>query len=79
MVKRGAIHREKLRRKKERALEATLQTSDEKNAGKRGLGGGGVDDVMDIDDEGTGSSRVTRGSKRGPGGFGFGGMGRRLG
>lgn len=72
------MDREKLRRKKERALEVAMQTNEEKSTGKRGLMGLGGDDAMDIDDEG-GSSRVTRGSKRGPGGFGFGGMGRRLG
>jgi COP9 signalosome complex subunit 7 len=73
-VKREAVDREKVRRKKERALEAAMQASDEKATGKRGLLG---DDAMDIDDEG-GSSRTTRGSKRGPANFGFG-MGRRLG
>jgi COP9 signalosome complex subunit 7 len=84
-VKKEALDREKLRRKKERALEAALQASDEKNTGntgKRGLMGmGGGDDAMDIDDE-DGSGRVTRGSKRGSGsgGFGFGPVGgRRLG
>ncbi|CAO2658062.1 Nn.00g073220.m01.CDS01 [Neocucurbitaria sp. VM-36] len=77
-VKKEAVDREKLRRKKERALEAAMQTSDEKSTGKRGLMGLGGDDAMDIDDE-SGGSRVTRGNKRGPGGFGFGGMGRRLG
>jgi COP9 signalosome complex subunit 7 len=73
-VKREAVDREKVRRKKERALEAAMQASDEKATGKRGLLG---DDAMDIDDDG-GSSRITRGSKRGPANFGFG-MGRRLG
>jgi COP9 signalosome complex subunit 7 len=70
-IKKEALDREKLRRKKERALEAALQASEDKNSnnGKRGLMGGG-DDAMDIDDEG-GSGRVTRGSKRGPGGGGF--------
>ncbi|KAH7344264.1 hypothetical protein BKA66DRAFT_434360 [Pyrenochaeta sp. MPI-SDFR-AT-0127] len=78
-VKKEAVDREKLRRKKERALEAAMQTSEEKNTGKRGLLGLGGGDEMEIDDEG-GSGRVTRGNKRGPGGFsGFGGIGRRLG
>jgi COP9 signalosome complex subunit 7 len=77
-VKKEALVREKLRRKKERAFEAAMQASDEKNTGKRGLQSAGGDDAMDIDDEG-GSGRATRGSKRGPGGFGFSNMGRRLG
>lgn len=78
-VKRDAVEREKLRRKKERAIE--VQTSDEKSTGKRGpemRGGYGDEDAMDIDQEG-GSGRVTRGAKRGAGGFGFGSAGRRLG
>ena len=78
-VKSDAVQREKMRRKKERAIE--VQTSDEKGAGKRGpemRGGFGDDDAMDIDQEG-GSGRVTRGAKRGAGTFGFGGTGRRLG
>ncbi|KAL6706436.1 hypothetical protein ACN47E_005542 [Coniothyrium glycines] len=79
-VKREAVDREKVRRKKERALEAAMQTTEEKGQGnKRGLGGFGGDDAMEIDDEGS-SSRNTRGTKRGSGGgFGFSGMGRRLG
>ncbi|KAF2033045.1 hypothetical protein EK21DRAFT_59541 [Setomelanomma holmii] len=77
-VKKEAVDREKVRRKKERALEAALQASEEKSAGKRGMGLGS-DDAMDIDDDG-GSSRTSRGSKRGPGGVGnLGGLGRRLG
>lgn len=78
-VKRSAGEREKLRRKKERAIE--VQTSDDKGAGKRGpeaRGGYGDEDAMDIDQEG-GSGRVTRGAKKGAGGFGLGGPGRRLG
>ncbi|KAH7391119.1 hypothetical protein DE146DRAFT_663553 [Phaeosphaeria sp. MPI-PUGE-AT-0046c] len=77
-VKQEAVDREKVRRKKERALEAVMQAGDEKATGKRGLTGPGGDDAMDIDDEG-GSSRATRGSKRGPSNFGFSGIGRRLG
>lgn len=77
-VKQEAVDREKRRRKKERALEAVMQASDDKSNAKRGLLGTGDGDAMDIDDEG-GSGRQTRGSKRGPGGFGFGSMGRRLG
>ncbi|KAJ4404478.1 hypothetical protein N0V91_005822 [Didymella pomorum] len=78
-VKGDAVQREKMRRKKERAIE--VQTSDEKGAGKRGAemrGGYGDEDAMDIDQEG-GSGRATRGAKRGAGTFGFGGAGRRLG
>lgn len=79
-VKQEAVDREKVRRKKERALEAAMQVTEEKSTGKRGLVGLGGDDAMEIDDE-SGSSRATRGSKRGPGGGGFStfGMGRRLG
>jgi COP9 signalosome complex subunit 7 len=75
-VKKEAVDKEKVRRKKERALEVIMQNNDEKATGKRGLGGLGSDDAMDIDDEGD-SGRTTRGSKRGPANnFGFG---RRLG
>ncbi|KAF2820741.1 hypothetical protein CC86DRAFT_304514 [Ophiobolus disseminans] len=71
-VKQEAVDREKVRRKKERALEAVISANEDKTPGKRGMGFGS-DDAMDIDDDG-GSSRVTRGTKRGPGGgFGFGG------
>jgi COP9 signalosome complex subunit 7 len=77
-VKKEAMDREKLRRKKERAFEAAMQAHEDKNSGKRGLQNSNADDVMEIDDEG-GSGRNTRGSKRGPGGFGFSNMGRRLG
>ena len=78
-VKSEAVDREKVRRKRERALEAAMQSTDEKGNGKRSLLGLGEDDAMDIDDEG-GSSRVSRGLKRGSGGaFGAFGMGRRLG
>ena len=69
------MEREKLRRKKERAID--VQVSEDKGSVKRGPAGLGDEDAMDIDQEG--SSRVTRGAKRGPGGFGFGGTGRRLG
>jgi COP9 signalosome complex subunit 7 len=75
-VKKEAVDREKVRRKKDRALEAALQASEEKATGKRNLTGHGGEDAMDIDEDG-GSSRTTRGSKRGPANFGFGG--RRLG
>jgi COP9 signalosome complex subunit 7 len=71
-VKRKAVEREKMRRKKERAIETVLAASEEKSGGKRL----GDEDLMDID-EGVGSGRQTRGSKRG--GFGLGSMGRRLG
>ncbi|KAF1914140.1 hypothetical protein BDU57DRAFT_518954 [Ampelomyces quisqualis] len=77
-VKTEAVDREKMRRKREQALEAVMHAGDDKATGKRGLGGLGSDDAMDIDDEG-GSGRITRGSKRGPANFGLGGMGRRLG
>ncbi|KAJ4988112.1 cop9 signalosome subunit 7 [Stagonosporopsis vannaccii] len=75
-VKQEAVEREKLRRKKEKAVEVQ---SEEKGAGKRGSDARayGDEDAMDIDQEG-GSGRATRGTKRGAGGFGFGG-GRRLG
>jgi COP9 signalosome complex subunit 7 len=76
-IKKEAVDKEKVRRKKDRALEAMMQASDEKTAGKRNMGMGG-DDAMDIDDEG-GNGRNTRNSKRGPGNFGFGNVGRRLG
>lgn len=75
-VKRDAVERERLRRKKERAIE--VQTSDDKSTGKRGPAGYGDEDAMDIDQE-DGSGRTTRGSKRGAGGFSFGGVGRKLG
>ncbi|KAI8933764.1 hypothetical protein NX059_009476 [Plenodomus lindquistii] len=74
-VKKEAVDREKVRRKKERAVEAALQAEGEKGNGKRAIVGG--DDAMDIDDDNTGG-RVTRGTKRVPGGGGFG-LGRRLG
>lgn len=74
-VKKAAVDREKLRRKKDRAMEVMIQLSEEKSSQKRV----GEEDLMEIDTEG-GSGRVTRGTKRGAGGFGaFGGMGRRLG
>ncbi|KAF1944640.1 hypothetical protein EJ02DRAFT_371072 [Clathrospora elynae] len=77
-VKKDALDKEKVRRKKDRAFEVVMQASDEKS-GKRGLMGmGGGDDAMEIDDDG-GHSRVTRGSKRGHGGFGLSNMGKRLG
>ncbi|KAF2737159.1 hypothetical protein EJ04DRAFT_488544 [Polyplosphaeria fusca] len=78
-VREKAVERERQRRKRERALEVMAQFYDEKQSGKRGTGGlNGDDDMMDIDQEGSG--RVTRGSRRNaPHGFGFGGMGRRLG
>ncbi|KAF1926272.1 COP9 signalosome subunit 7 [Didymella exigua CBS 183.55] len=79
-VKRDAVQREKLRRKRERAVE--VQTSDERGAGKRAPemrgGGYGDDDAMDIDQEG-GSGRATRGAKKGAAPSGLGGAGRRLG
>ena len=76
-VKKAAVDREKLRRKKERAVEVMVQSSEEKGGSqKRGVSGLGEDDMMDIDQE-SGSQRVTRGTKRGAGGFGN--FGRRLG
>ncbi|KAH6220077.1 hypothetical protein HBI42_105500 [Parastagonospora nodorum] len=77
-VKKEAVDREKVRRKKDRALEAVMQASEDKSTSKRGLGGYGGDDAMEIDDEG-GSGRTTRGNKRGPPGNFLGGMSRRLG
>ena len=64
-----------MRRKKERAFEAVMTVGDEKNTGKRNLMGMGGDDAMEIDEDSSG--RTTRGAKRGPGGFSFGGSGRR--
>ncbi|KAF2006704.1 hypothetical protein P154DRAFT_517737 [Amniculicola lignicola CBS 123094] len=78
-VKQAAVEREKLRRKKERALEATMATYEEKGGAKRAVSGlGDEGDMMDVDQEG---GRVTRGNKRSTGGGfpGFGGVGRRLG
>lgn len=76
-VKKEAVDRERLRRKKERALEAMMQGGEEKGLGKRGMTSGmDNDDAMDLDDEG-GSGRQTRGSKKGHG-FNFGGIGRKL-
>ncbi|KAH9863650.1 hypothetical protein J1614_009582 [Plenodomus biglobosus] len=78
-VKKEAVDREKIRRKKERAIEAALQAEGEKGNGKRGIMGMGADDAMEIDDE-SGSNRITRGSKRGAGGgLGSFGLGRRVG
>ncbi|KAH6852921.1 hypothetical protein BKA58DRAFT_394494 [Alternaria rosae] len=74
-VKKEALDREKMRRKKERAFEAVMTVGDEKNTGKRNLMGMGGDDAMEIDEDSSG--RTTRGTKRGPGGFSFGGSGRR--
>ncbi|KAF2680977.1 COP9 signalosome subunit 7 [Lentithecium fluviatile CBS 122367] len=76
-VKKAAVDREKMRRKKERAMEVMIQTSEEKGGSqKRSVSGLGDEDCMDIDQEG-GSGRVTRGTKRGAGGFS--GFARRLG
>jgi len=82
-VKQAAVQREKLRRKKERAMEVLIQASEEKSSSssssqRRGMGGPEEEDMMDIDNEGS-SQRVTRGTKRGHGSFGFAGMGKRLG
>jgi COP9 signalosome complex subunit 7 len=74
-VKKEAVDREKVRRKRERAIEAMVAAGEDKPASKRG-GGTAIDDIMDIDDDS--GSRTTRGSKKGHGSFGFGG-GRRLG
>ena len=74
-VKKGAVEREKQRRKKERALEAVMGALEEKSgAGKKY----GEDDVMDIDMEGGTGGRITRGMKRGAGNA-FSNLGRRLG
>ncbi|KAF1954487.1 hypothetical protein CC80DRAFT_448662 [Byssothecium circinans] len=79
-VKKAAVDREKMRRKKDWALETVVAAAEEKGSQKRGVSGLGDEDMMDVDQEG-GSGRVTRGSnKRGPGGFGsFGSIGRKLG
>jgi COP9 signalosome complex subunit 7 len=75
-VKKEALDREKMRRKKELAFAAVMQASDEKNNGKRNLMGMGGEDAMEIDED-NGNGRTTRGTKRGPGGFSFGNSGRR--
>jgi COP9 signalosome complex subunit 7 len=76
-VKKAAVDREKMRRKKERAMEVMIQVSEEKGGSqKRSVSGLGDEDMMDVDQEG-GSGRTTRGTKRGAGGFGN--FGRRLG
>jgi COP9 signalosome complex subunit 7 len=80
-VKQAAVDRERMRRKKERALEVMIASSEEKGGSqKRGVSGLSEEDMMDIDQE-NGGSRVTRGSnKRGPGSFGGSNfLGRRLG
>jgi COP9 signalosome complex subunit 7 len=75
-IKKAAVEREKMRRKRERAMEALIQASEEKgNSQKRSVSGLGEEDAMDIDQEG-GSGRVTRGTKRGSG---FAGFAKRLG
>jgi COP9 signalosome complex subunit 7 len=78
-VRRAAVMREKMRRKKERVLEVMVHqnnSTDEKGPQKRSVAD---EDAMDIDQDG-GSARVTRGAKRGAPGFGsFGGVGKRLG
>jgi len=73
-VKQEAVDREKVRRKRERAVEAMMAVGEDKTGSKRG-GGGATDDLMDLDDD---SGKTTRGSKKGYGNFSFGG-GRRLG
>jgi len=73
-VKKEAVDRERLRRKKEQAIEAALHAEADKGTGKRGVTGMGGDDAMDIDDE-NGTSRGTKGLKR----DGHVGLGRRLG
>jgi COP9 signalosome complex subunit 7 len=82
-VKAEAVEREKVRRKKEHALEGAEDKKRGSTAAGVGAGvgvavAGGDEDAMDIDQEG-GSGRVTRGTKRGASGFGFGSTGRRLG
>ncbi|ORY12411.1 hypothetical protein BCR34DRAFT_624324 [Clohesyomyces aquaticus] len=78
-VRHAAVLREKDRRKKERALEIAMAVGEEKGGAKRGMSGLGEDDLMDIDQELSGSGRVLRGPKRAPQGTGFGGFGRRVG
>ncbi|KAJ4292656.1 hypothetical protein N0V90_009319 [Kalmusia sp. IMI 367209] len=50
-VKKAAVDREKLRRKKERAMEVMMQLNEEKG-GKGARTGGLEEDLMDIDQEG---------------------------
>lgn len=75
-VRRAAVEREILRRKKERALEVMLASSEDKGKGGKARDEG-YEDAMDIDEQG-GSGRQTRGQKRGFAG-GFSGLGKRLG
>ncbi|KAF1974126.1 hypothetical protein BU23DRAFT_553519 [Bimuria novae-zelandiae CBS 107.79] len=77
-VRKAAVHREMLRRKKERAMEVMLQLSDDKGKGGQRRDEG-YDDAMDVDEQGgSGTGRQLRGTKRGFAG-GFSGLGKRLG
>ncbi|KAJ4358334.1 uncharacterized protein N0V89_002916 [Didymosphaeria variabile] len=76
-VRKAAVEREMLRRKKERALEVMLQLSEDKGKGGGQRRDEGYEDMMDVDEQG-GSGRQTRGMKRGFAG-GFSGLGKRLG
>ncbi|KAF2450595.1 hypothetical protein P171DRAFT_142644 [Karstenula rhodostoma CBS 690.94] len=76
-VRKAAVEREMLRRKKERALEVMLQLGDDKGKGGGKARDEGYEDAMEIDEQG-GSGRQTRGTKRGFAG-GFSGLGKRLG
>ncbi|KAF2017906.1 hypothetical protein BU24DRAFT_420957 [Aaosphaeria arxii CBS 175.79] len=78
-VKEGAVKREIEKRKRERAVDAVI-LSEKGDKDKRGTLAGEDSEMMDVDqDNGGGSGRTTRGSKKGPGGFGFAGLGRKLG
>ena len=78
-VRKQAVDRERMRRKKERAIEVMLQASDDKAKGAKRVDEG-YDDAMEVDEPGNGGSgRQLRGTKRGFGGGAFAGLGKRLG
>lgn len=64
-MRKAGVDREKQKRKKERALEAVRQSSED---GKGSIGS--KEDYMDVDQEGP--AQRMRGVKRGPSNFGFG-------
>ena len=78
-VRKAAVDREMLRRKKERAMEVMLQANDDKGKSSQRRDEG-YDDAMDVDEQGgSGSGRQLRGTKRGFSGGAFSGLGKRLG
>jgi COP9 signalosome complex subunit 7 len=76
-LRKAAVEREMMRRKKERALEVMLQMSEDKGKAFGQKRDKGYEDMMDVDEQGE-SGRQTRGTKRGFAG-GFSGLGKRLG